>query len=217
MPKVALHRRPLAVRQSPKGAPLSEVALFLGGLEAGKKRAGPLRRGWRGVSEPPHSLDGSQGPSPARSFIGGWWLLMTHQLSPVSVGHHLSFAGPPASAPDLAVGHRPGLRQACPIKKGPGGLQAGPSELAVPYKKTMQAFKESTKLSLEIARAHGRAQGLVYAAEMAQELYEAGHSPDVRALSVALLRMGKAETEQADRLVRLLDAPSPKRRRREEE
>ena len=45
---------------------------------------GPLRRGWRGVSEPPHSLDSSQGPSPARSFIGGWWLLITHQLSPNS-------------------------------------------------------------------------------------------------------------------------------------
>ena len=81
----------------------------------------------------------------------------------------------------------------------------------------MEAFKESTKLSLEIARAHGRAEGLVCAAETAQELYEAGHSPDVRALSVALLRMGKAETELADRLMKVLDAPSPKRRRREED
>ena len=34
------------------------------------------------ASEPPHSLEDSPVPyGPARSFTGGWWLLMTHQLS----------------------------------------------------------------------------------------------------------------------------------------
>ena len=34
------------------------------------------------ASESPHSLDDSPVPcGPARSFTGGWWLLMTHQLS----------------------------------------------------------------------------------------------------------------------------------------
>ena len=34
------------------------------------------------ASEPPHSLEDSPVPcGPARSVIGGWWLLMTHQLS----------------------------------------------------------------------------------------------------------------------------------------
>ena len=33
------------------------------------------------ASEPPHSLEDSPGTGPARSFTGGWWLLMTHQLS----------------------------------------------------------------------------------------------------------------------------------------
>ena len=34
------------------------------------------------ASEPPHSLEDPPVPyGPARSFTGGWWLLMTHQLS----------------------------------------------------------------------------------------------------------------------------------------
>ena len=73
----------------------------LGAADAAKKRAAfrsptaPLGRETEGypaqaqgpggggkASEPPHSLEDSPVPcEPARSVIGGWWLLMTHQLS----------------------------------------------------------------------------------------------------------------------------------------
>ena len=62
-----------------------------------------------------------------------------------------------------------------------------------------------------------RAQGLLRAAEMAREIYEAGHSPDVRTLATSLLQMQKVELEHAARLMQIMDEPSPKRRRREED
>ena len=72
----------------------------LGAADAAKKRAAfrSPEPPWRGTvgypaqaqrpggggkaSEPPHFLEDSPVPyGPARSFTGGWWLLMTHQLS----------------------------------------------------------------------------------------------------------------------------------------
>ena len=95
----------------------------LTGLGAWKKTGrvsfgAPAPLGSGGVSEPPHFLDGSQGPSPARSVIGGPgvtdnrpWVALYQSSTP------LGFAGPPASAPSLPVGHRPGPRQACPRRR----------------------------------------------------------------------------------------------------
>ena len=113
---------------------------------------------------------------------------MTHQLSPNS-------RAPPqlrwTARLGTTGGHQPwgfGM-EACKLDRpsspsGHGGLQEG----------------------LEIARAHGRAQGLVSADEMAQEIYEAGHSPDVRTLATS-----------AARLMQIMDEPSPEKRRREED
>ena len=50
------------------------------------------------------------------SFIGGWRLLITRQLSPVSVGHHLRSLDPPPPSPELARkrghGSEPAARRA---------------------------------------------------------------------------------------------------------
>ena len=58
------------------------------------------------ASEPPHSLEDSPVPyGPARSFTGGWWLLMTHQLSleqsgtsSASLDHHAKTQSLPPQA-----------------------------------------------------------------------------------------------------------------------
>ena len=70
----------------------------------------------------------------------------------------------------------PDLAEGAPHKERPRRLASRTVRARRP---AMEAFKKDTKLSFEIARAHGRAQGLLRAAEMAREIYEAGHSPDV--------------------------------------